>query len=199
MNKFSRLCVFCGSSKGAKQEYLDSARELATVLSQSNIELVYGGAVVGMMGALADSMLAHGGRVVGVMPKFILEKEIAHEDITELHIVNSMHERKALMAELSQGFIMLPGGIGSVEEFFEIVTWSQLGIHAKPFGILNVGGYYDLMLKFIDHMVKEGFLNSVYRDNIIVEKTPTKLLESMSNYQRPAIEKWAKAPEYELA
>jgi uncharacterized protein (TIGR00730 family) len=199
MSKFNRLCVFCGSSKGAKQEYIDAARELAALFSQSDIELVYGGAVVGMMGALADAVLANGGRVVGVMPKFILEKEIAHEDITELHIVNSMHERKALMAELADGFIILPGGIGSVEEFFEIVTWSQLGIHSKPFGILNVNGYYDLMLKFIDHMVNEGFLNSLYRDNIIVEKSPEKLLEALSNYKRPAVEKWSKAPEYELA
>lgn len=196
MTQFNSLCVFCGSSKGNNQDYIDAARQLALLLAKADIELVYGGAMIGMMGELADAVLANEGRVVGVMPKLILEKEIAHQDITELHIVDTMHERKALMAKLSDGFILLPGALGSLEEFFEIATWSQLGIHAKPFGILNVNGYYDHIIKFIDHAVQEGFLNHIYRDNIIIENSPQKLLQAFMNYQAPKTEKIVK-PDFE--
>lgn len=198
MAQFNTLCVFCGSSKGNKKIYVEAAHQLAHVLAKANVELVYGGASVGIMGELANAMLANEGCVIGVIPKFILDKEIAHQDITELHVVESMHERKKLMVSLSDGFILMPGSVGSLEEFFEIVTWSQLGLHKKPFGILNVAGYYDHLIKLIDHSVEEGFLNAMYRDNIVVADTPEKLLQGFTQYQSPKIEKWSKELTEEL-
>ena len=187
---FKSICVFCGSSLGARQEYIDAAHQVANVLIEQNITLIYGAAQVGLMGKLADAMLSQGGKVIGVMPKVIAAKEIAHTKLTELHFVDSMHERKALMTKLSDAFIMLPGANGSLEEFFEIMTLAQLNVHDKPFGILNVKNYYDSILDFIDHAVAEKFLKPELRDMILVEKDPKKLFNLLSNYQKPVTEKW---------
>ncbi|MHB1948061.1 MAG: LOG family protein [Gammaproteobacteria bacterium] len=187
MGKINRLCVFCGANRGARQEYVDAANHLARLLASANIGLVYGGARVGLMGQLADSMLHFGGEVIGVMPNFIAEKEIAHEDITELHLVDTMHERKALMTDLSDGFIMLPGGTGTLDEFFEIMTWNQIGLHKKPYGILNTENYFDHLLKFLDHTTSENFLKPMYRNMVLVENTPEKLLEAFLNYREPTV------------
>jgi len=185
MAKLNRLCVFTGSSIGAQQEYIHAAETLAGLFCKSNIGLVYGGAKIGLMGKLADAMLQQDGEVIGVMPEFLAEKEIAHEDITELHLVESMHERKKLMNDFADGFIMLPGGMGTLEEFFEVLTWSQLGLHKKPFAILNVNHYFDALIKFLDHSVAEGFLKPMYRDMIVIETTPEAVLEKFLNYQQP--------------
>lgn len=190
MSKINRLCVFCGASKGEKKEYIDAANQFARLLVSANIGLVYGGARVGLMGVLADSMLQMNGEVIGVMPKFIAEHEIAHEEITELHLVDTMHERKALMADLSDGFVMLPGGAGTLDEFFEIMTWSQLALHNKPFGILNTENYYDHLLKFLDNAVAESFIKPMYRDRMLVNNEPQKLLNAFLNYRESAVSRW---------
>ncbi|SRR5579883_488332 len=185
MHTFKRLAVFCGSHRGLKKEYFDAAQDLALTLSTANIGLVYGGARVGLMGQLADAMLHYDKEVIGVLPKFLMDVEIAHEGLTELHVVETMHERKSLIAKLSDGFILLPGGIGSVEEFFEMATWNKLGVITKPCGILNIKNYFDPLLTFLDHMVNENFLKPVYRNMIIVEDTPEKLLRAFENYELP--------------
>lgn len=185
MAKINRLCVFCGASRGIKASYAEAVSQLAQSLASANIGLVYGGARVGLMGQLADAMLHFGGEVIGVMPQFIADKEIAHEDITELHLVETMHERKALMANFADAFMMLPGGAGTLDEFFEIMTWSQIGLHKKPFGILNIENYFEHLLKFLNHTVDEYFLNPIHRDMVIVENTPQALLSAFINYQAP--------------
>ena len=157
---FRTICVFCGSNLGIRPVYRAAAERLASLLLQRGIELIYGGGNVGLMGVLADTMLAQGGRVIGVIPQSLLAREVGHRGLTKLHVVSSMHERKALMADLSDAFLALPGGFGTFEEFCEIVTWSQLGIHQKPCGLLNVDGYYDPLLRLFDHAVGEGFLAS---------------------------------------
>jgi uncharacterized protein (TIGR00730 family) len=176
---FQRVCVFCGSSSGNRPIYAEAAAELGHELARQGIELVYGGGHVGLMGSLADGALSARGRVIGVMPKSMIEREIGHAGITEMHIVGSMHERKARMAELADAFIALPGGYGTLDEFCEILTWAQLGIHAKPCGILNCGEYFQFLLQMFDHAVREGLLNRIYRDMILVDDNPRQLLERL--------------------
>jgi uncharacterized protein (TIGR00730 family) len=177
--RMNRICVFCGTNPGSRPEYGAAARELGQILAEQDIELVYGGASVGIMGELADSVHEHGGHVTGIIPQQLMEKEAAHTGIPNLIVVASMNQRKSQMADMSDGFIALPGGIGTLEGFFEILTWSQLGIHAKPSGILNVAGYFDGLGRFLDHAVQEGFLTEEHRTAIIMEADPRRLLERM--------------------
>lgn len=181
MNNGKRICVFCGSSVGRDPRYRQAAGDLGRLLAVRGYGLVYGGATVGLMGEAADAALAAGGEVIGVIPRALQAREISHPGLTELHVVDSMHERKALMAELSSGFIALPGGMGTFEEFFEIVTWAQLGLHAKPFGLLNVGDYYGGLAAFLDHAAAEGFVNPRHRATILMEAEPSLLLERMES------------------
>ena len=180
--QLNRICVFCGTNPGSRPEYGAAARQLGQVLAEQDIELVYGGASVGIMGELADSVQEHGGHVTGIIPQQLVEKEAAHTGIPNLIVVASMHQRKSQMADMSDGFIALPGGIGTLEGFFEILTWGQLGIHAKPSGILNVQGYFDGLTGFLDHAVREEFLTAEHRNHIIVENGPTRLLDRMRAY-----------------
>jgi uncharacterized protein (TIGR00730 family) len=177
--QMNRICVFCGTNTGSRPEYGAAARELGQILAEQGIELVYGGASVGIMGELADAVHEHGGHVTGIIPQQLMEKEAAHTGIPNLIVVASMHQRKSQMADMSDGFIALPGGIGTLEGFLEILTWGQLGIHAKPSGILNVAGYFDGLTRFLDHAVQEGFLTAEHRGAIIMEADPRRLLEHM--------------------
>jgi len=179
---FRRLCVFCGSNSGINPAYRDAAVAMGRLLAERGIELVYGGGNIGLMGVLADAFLQARGRVIGVIPESLLAKEVGHRSLTDLRVVKSMHERKALMADLSDGFIAMPGGFGTFEEFCEVVTWSQLGIHAKPCGLLNVGGYYDQLLALFDHAVTEGFLREENRRLVLEDRDPKRLLEKMSGF-----------------
>jgi uncharacterized protein (TIGR00730 family) len=185
-----RICVFCGSSRGNREEYLAAAREVGTLLARRGIGLVYGAGNVGLMGALADAGLAAGGEVVGIIPEALVGWEVAHQGLTELRIVTSMHERKAQMADLADAFIALPGGFGTLEELCEVLTWSQLGIHAKPVGLLNVGGYFDPLLALFDHAVQEGFLRPTHRSLVLEERDPARLLDLLAAYQPPPLDKW---------
>lgn len=185
-----RICVYCGSSSGKRHDYLHMAQLLGTELAQRQLTLVYGGAKVGLMGAVADAVLAQGGKVIGVLPQALMTKELAHEGLTELHIVSSMHERKLMMAELSDAFIALPGGLGTLEELSEIATWTQLGLHRKPCGVLNVAGYYDHLMAFIHHAVDEGFIREEQRSLILNAQTPTELLQLLEQTTLPTIPKW---------
>ncbi|APX67038.1 TIGR00730 family Rossman fold protein [Sphingomonas sp. gentR] len=185
-----RICVFSGSSSGRISEYRDSAVQLGTLLAERNIGLVYGGAAVGLMGAVADATIAAGGSVTGVIPQALVEREVAHTGLSDLRVVGSMHERKALMAELSDAFIALPGGIGTFEEIFEVWTWTQLGNHAKPCAVLNVHGFYDQLLGFLDHVVDEAFLKPVHRGMLLASADPAALLDQIADYQVPAETKW---------
>lgn len=185
-----RICVFCGSNPGADRAYAEAAAELGRTLAGRGITLVYGGGRVGLMGVLADATLASGGRVTGVIPEALAAKELAHDGLTELRVVGSMHERKALMSELSNGFIALPGGIGTLEEWFEVWTWSQLGFQPKPCGMLNVAGYYDHLLAFLDHMAAERFLAPDHRSMAIVEERADLLLDRLASWQPPRATKW---------
>lgn len=184
------ITVFCGSSSGFRVEYAEAAKCLARCLTEQNIRLIYGGGNVGLMKIIADEVMRQGGEVVGIIPESLDRKEVGHRGITELRVVSSMHERKALMAELTDGFIAMPGGIGTFEEFFEILTWAQLGFHEKPCGILNVAGYYDGLLALCDHAVSEGFLRDVHRQLILEESESVALLEKMRSFRPPAVEKW---------
>ena len=189
----SAVCVFCGSQPGRRVEYVSAARDMARLLAQSGIELVYGGGHVGLMGALADEALAHGGRVVGVIPGHLMRPEVAHQGLTELTIVDSMHTRKQTMALRSDAFIVLPGGFGTLEEMFEMLTWLQLRLQAKPVGLLNVEGYFDSLLQFLEHAAGEGFIRREHRALLRVERTPARLLSLLSadmaeaRWTRPAI------------
>ncbi|AQZ95309.1 TIGR00730 family Rossman fold protein [Halopseudomonas phragmitis] len=185
-----RICVFCGSSSGNRPDYLEAANQLGTALAKAGIGLVYGGAQVGLMGEVANAALAAGGEVIGVIPKALVDRELAHEGLTKLKVVGSMHERKAMMAELSDGFIALPGGVGTFEELFEVWTWAQLGHHRKPCAVFNVSGYYDKLIDFLDHCVEQGFFKPVYRDMLIVEPSVESLLQAVSDYQPPRVVKW---------
>jgi uncharacterized protein (TIGR00730 family) len=176
---FGRICVFCGTNAGARPEYGAAARALGKLLAEEGIELVYGGASVGIMGELADAVHEHGGHVTGIIPQQLIKKEAAHTGIPDLIVVASMHQRKSQMADMSDGFIALPGGIGTMEGFFEILTWGQLGIHRKPSGLLNVAGYFDELIKFLDHAVAEGFLAEEHRAAILVESDPKRLLKRL--------------------
>jgi uncharacterized protein (TIGR00730 family) len=191
----NKLCVFCGSNTGARPEYEKAADALGKLLAKSGIALVYGGGRVGLMGVLADSILAAEGQAIGVMPRALVEKEIAHPGLTQLHVVGSMHERKALMAGLADAFVLLPGGFGSWEEFCEVVTWAQLGIHQKPCGVLNVLGYYDALLSLASHAVEEGFVRSTHRDMVIVEEEAEILLSRLGSAPVVSEIKWASTSE----
>jgi len=187
---FRRICVFCGSNPGVNPVYKNAAAGLGRLLAKRKIELVYGGGNIGLMGVLADAALEAGGRVIGVIPESLMAKEVGHPGLTKLYVVRSMHERKALMADLAEGFIALPGGYGTCEEFCEVVTWSQLGFHAKPCGLLNVERYYDPLLALFDHAVKEGFLRIDNRALVLEERDPRRLLEKMSEFQASVVGKW---------
>lgn len=173
------VCVFCGSQPGARPQYVEAARNLGAYLAQQRIDLVYGGGHIGMMGAVADAALAHGGRVIGVIPEHLMRPEVAHQRLTELRVVDTMHTRKRTMAERADAFIVLPGGYGTLEEMFEMVTWLQLKLHAKPVGVLNVAGFFDRLLDFIRHAADERFIRADHWDLIIVEQTPALLVERL--------------------
>lgn len=186
----NRLCVYCGSSTGTGDAYVAAARELGELLLRQEIGLVYGGSNLGIMGTIADTVLAGGGNVTGIIPHALHGKEIAHTGLTELHVVDSMHERKSLMVVLSDGFVALPGGFGTLEEIIEVITWGQLGFHDKPCGLINVAGYFDHLLAFLDHSATQGFLRAQHRSMLLVASTPAGLIEKFENYVPPSIEKW---------
>jgi uncharacterized protein (TIGR00730 family) len=187
------ICVFCGSSIGARPEYLKAANALGISLLNRKIRLVYGGSRIGIMGHIASTMLENGGQVIGVIPRELVKREVAHKNLTELHITETMHERKAIMSELSDGFIALPGGLGTLEEILEMLTWAQLGIHNKPCGLLNVVDFFNGLLTFLDHSVKEHFIESVNLSMLLVDKDPDSLLSKFMSYKAPQVDmvKWA--------
>ena len=184
------LCIYCGSSSGNDPAYGEAARAVGVELARRGIEVIYGGAHVGLMGQLADAALGAGGRVIGVIPQQLVRKELAHRQLTALHLTSSMHARKAKMAELSDGFVALPGGVGTLEEIFEIWTWAQLGLHGKPVGLLNIGGYYDELVRFVDHATSSGFVRPEQRGMLIVEPTISALLARFESWVPPVVEKW---------
>lgn len=190
-----RLGVFCGSSVGVNPAYTEVARALGTLLASRGIGLVYGGGNVGLMGVIADAALAAGGEVIGVIPQALADREIAHTGVTELRIVDSMHTRKAMMAELSDAFVAMPGGVGTFEEFFEAITWTQLGLHKKACGLLNVAGFYTPLAVFIDQAVSEGFIRPIHRTAIIVDDDPARLLDTLSTIDLPNVPKWIRPDE----
>jgi uncharacterized protein (TIGR00730 family) len=185
-----RLCVFCGSSLGIQPAYTEAVDAMGRLLAQRGIELVYGGGNVGLMGRVADACLGHGGRVIGVMPKVLAEKEIAHLGLTQLHIVESMHERKAKMADLADAFVALPGGYGTWEELFEVLTWSQLGLQRKACALLNVSGYYESLLAMADRARDQGFLRDTNRELLLSDTDPARLLDRLASYTVPIVDKW---------
>lgn len=191
--KISSICVYCGSSPGRQLAYLEAARSLATALVRRNIRLVYGGARIGVMGAIADAVLAAGGSVTGVIPRALAIKEVAHDALSELIVTDSMHARKTTMAERSDACIALPGGVGTLEELFEAWTWTQLGFHDKPCGLLNVAGYFDSLIAFVDHSVAEGYLKPVHREILIVDTDADALLDRLAAYQPQPTAKWLDA------
>jgi uncharacterized protein (TIGR00730 family) len=184
------VCVFCGSSSGARPDYEIAAEKLGRALARRNIALVYGGARVGLMRAVADAVLETGGKVVGVIPELLVSREIAHDRLTELRVVGSMHERKAMMAELADAFMLLPGGFGSWEEFCEVVTWAHLGLHTKPCGLLNVSGYYSPFLALAERAVAEGFVRASHRQAIVVDEDPDRLLDQLGSVAAISESKW---------
>jgi uncharacterized protein (TIGR00730 family) len=188
-----RICVFCGSSPGGNPAYMQAARSLSEALVRRKIGLVFGGGKVGMMGELARTAFELGGEVIGVIPADLVKKEVAYTGLADLRVVENMHERKALMAELADGFIALPGGFGTLEEFFEVVTWAQLGLHLKPCGLLDVADYYTRLGEFLDHAVAEQFILGGHREMILIERDPEALIERFEHYQAPVIDKaaWA--------
>ena len=185
-----RLCVFSGSNPGRSPGYVKSAVRLGETLAAAGIGIVYGGASVGLMGALADAALARGGEVIGVIPRGLFEREVAHTGLKDLRVVDSMHQRKALMAELADGFIALPGGIGTLEELFEVWTWAQLGIHRKPCGLFNVDGFYDGLTAFLDHVAAEQFVRPAHCRMLIVERDAEALVAALRDYEPPQVSKW---------
>ncbi|WP_313949215.1 TIGR00730 family Rossman fold protein [Leptolyngbya sp. FACHB-261] len=184
------MCVFCGSNLGLNPAYQLAAEALGKALAQRELGLIYGGGNVGLIGVVADSALATGGQVIGVIPEFLVAKEIAHKGLTKLHVVGSMHERKALMADLADAFIALPGGYGTLEEFCEILTWAQLGLHQKPQGLLNVEGYYDPLLQLFDQATTEQFLKPALLTLVLQATEPEILLNQLENYKPPKVDKW---------
>jgi uncharacterized protein (TIGR00730 family) len=187
-----RMGVFCGSSAG-RVRHMEVATQVGRVLAERGVEVVYGGGRIGTMGAVADGALTAGGAVIGVIPRHMMEWEIAHDVLTELHVVDTMHERKALMADLSDAFVALPGGAGTLDELFEIWTWAQLGLHAKPIGLLNLDGYYDHLIAMIDHMLSEGFLKQAYREMVLVDDDLDRLLNRFADYV-PPVYRWEEDP-----
>src|SRR5699024_8441381 len=176
-----RLCIFCGAKSGTNPVYTSAAENMATMMADHQIELVFGGGKVGLMGVLADTILAKGGKVQGVIPQGLMDEEVAHTRLTELHVVKTMHQRKELMYNLSDGFIAIPGGFGTLDEFFEILTWSQLGLHKKPIGFLNVNGFFDHLIKHFEHIVSEGFVEQALVDRIVVEEDEANLLNKLES------------------
>ena len=185
-----RVCVFCGSSIGINTAYAEAAESMGALLAERGIGLVYGGGDVGLMGIVADAALKAGAEVIGVIPQALADREIAHGGLTELHVVDSMHTRKAMMAELSDAFVAMPGGVGTFEEFFEAVTWTQLGVHRKPCGLLNVNGFYSPLAAFIDSAVTEGFIKPVHRAAIVIDSDPARLLDTLATIELPDVPKW---------
>lgn len=194
-----RICVFCGSSSGKNEVYVDAARALGTTLAANGIDLVYGGGRVGLMGEIADAVLRAGGTVIGVMPRALVEREIQHTRLTQLHTVASMHERKTKMAEMADGFIALPGGAGTLEEIFEQWTWAQLGIHHKPCGFLNTNGYFDPLRNMIGRMTGEGFLRPEHAGMLIFDTEPAAMLDAFRRYLPPTVGKWQPQPAIRMA
>jgi uncharacterized protein (TIGR00730 family) len=188
--KLKRLCLFCGSSSGVRESYASAATQLGALLAARGVGLVYGGGRVGLMGAAADAALAGGGEVIGVIPKAICDLEVQHLGCTELHVVDSMHVRKQMMHDLSDGFLSLPGGHGTFDELFETITWLQLGYHQKPVALLNVDGYYDGLLQMLDHALAEGFLTPFVRELLLVDEDLERLLERMQAWQAPDLKQW---------
>lgn len=188
--KIRTVCVYCGASPGRRAAYSDAARALAAALVERGIGLVYGGGRVGLMGAIADAVLGAGGHVTGVIPRALATKEVAHDALSELIVTESMHTRKTIMADRADVFIALPGGIGTLEELFEVWTWSQLGFHQKPCGVLNVGGYFDGLIGFIDHAVNEQYLRPSHRDILLVDRDPVALLDRLAAYEPPDVPQW---------
>jgi uncharacterized protein (TIGR00730 family) len=193
--RLERICVFCGSNAGARPEYAGAARAMGRALLERGIGLVYGGGNVGLMGIVADTVLAGGGEVIGVIPEALMAREVGHDALTELHVVRTMHERKAMMADRADGFVALPGGFGTLEEFFEVLTWSQLGVHPKPCGLLNVAGYYDPLLALVDRGVEEGFIPPRHRALVIEETDPARLIDRFAAFVPPATAKWIEPAE----
>ncbi|WP_134088366.1 TIGR00730 family Rossman fold protein [Olivibacter sp. XZL3] len=189
-NSINSIAVFCGSSNGLKKDYIDQAFLLGVGLAERKIRLVYGGAKVGLMGAVANGALSKGGHVSGILPDFLQKKELTHEGITDLFIVENMHQRKTKMHDLSDAFIALPGGFGTLEELFEIITWAQLGLHQKPIGLLNIDGFYDHLLLLLDQMVNSGFLKESNRDMLLVDNDLDRLIQQMEAYEAPTVGKW---------
>ncbi len=186
-----RLCVFCGSKKGDRPEYAESARRLGQLLAERKLELVFGGGHIGLMGVLADAVLDAGGTAIGVIPQALVDKELAHSGLTRLHVVATMHERKAVMADLSDCFIALPGGFGTADELFEILTWAQLGLHSKPIGLLNTAGFFDSLCAWLDRTVREGFLKPKHRGMLLEADNPEQLLDRLLQYQTiETLPKW---------
>jgi uncharacterized protein (TIGR00730 family) len=185
------VCVYCGSAPGAKPIYAETAKAFGRALVEANMSLVYGGGRVGLMGLIADEVLAHGGRAVGVIPELLLKKEVGHTDLTELHVVPDMHERKKKMADLSDAFVAMPGGVGTFEELFEVYTWAQLGYHQKPVALLDVDGYYDPLLSMLQHTVEEGFMRRAYLDMLQVAADPAAMIDKLKRYIPPLHDKWA--------
>jgi uncharacterized protein (TIGR00730 family) len=190
-----RVCVFCGSSVGVNPAYAAAATQMGALLATRGIGLVYGGGNVGLMGVIADAALAAGGEVIGVIPRALAEREVAHTGLADLRVVDSMHTRKAMMAELSDAFIAMPGGVGTFEEFFEAITWTQLGLHRKACGLLNVDGFYSPLVTFIDRAVTEGFIRPVHRTAIVVDDDPARLLDTLATIDLPDVPKWIRRDE----
>jgi len=190
MKKLDSLCLFCGSSAGTHPAYRSAAHDFGKTLAELNIRLVYGGGSVGLMGVAADACMAAGGQVIGVIPKLLMDKEVGHKGITQMHLVANMHERKALMTELSDGFIALPGGYGTLDELFEALTWLQLGYHRKPVGLLNVEGFFDHLVSFIDHSRDEHFLRDLHRDALSVDNDLKRLIGKLQAAEAPDTAKW---------
>lgn len=190
-----RICVFCASNPGHNPAYLELARLLGRLIAERGQTVVFGGGRVGLMGALADAALAAGGEVIGVMPHALVQREAAHRGLTQLHIVDSMHERKAMLSELSDGFIAMPGGIGTLEELFEVWTWGHLGVHAKPIGLLDVANYWQSLMEFLDHMGSEGFMRPNTRELLLIDANASRLIERMTSYVAPRVTQWVRLSE----
>lgn len=188
-----RIAVYCGSNRGTQPEYAAAAEKLGALLARSGIEVVYGGGMLGLMGIVANAALANGGHVIGVIPEKLVIKEVVHEKLPDLRVVKNMHERKALMAELADAFIALPGGYGTFEEFFEVLAWSQLGWHQKPFGLLNIAGFYSHLMAFLDHTTAEGFIRPQHRELVIVEPDVEKILQRLQAFRPVQDAKWIKS------
>jgi len=185
------VCVYCGSATGARPVYAEAAKAFGRALVAADLSLVYGGGRVGLMGLIADEVLAAGGRAVGVIPELLLAKEVGHTDLTELHVVPDMHERKKKMADLSDAFVAMPGGVGTFEEFFEVYTWAQLGYHQKPVGLLDVNGYFDPLMSMLRHTIEEGFMRAPYLDIIQIAAEPGEMIAKLAAYTPPAQDKWS--------